>query len=93
MWFRSILCFVVAAASSYDFEESLQTVKFLPKQSTATVYIKIRDDSKVETTEAFHVEILLPYYRYTYLQGSRLGSPSRANVYIEDGMPTNRSKR
>ena len=69
-------------ASSDDFEQSLQTVTFSPRQSTRTVYIKINDDDRVENTEAFQVEILIPYYS----SGIRFGSPSRVKVYIKDGM-------
>ena len=71
-------------ASSNDFEESIQIVRFQPKQSTATVYIKIKDDKIVERTEAFQVAILIPYY--LYLKGIRFGSPSIAKVFIKDGM-------
>ena len=74
------------AASSYDFEESTQTVRFSSRQSTATAYIKIYNDNRVETTEAFQVDILLPYY--LYLRGFRLGNPSKANIFIKDGMET-----
>ena len=72
-------------ASFDDFEQSLQTVKFSPSQSTRTVYIKINDDDRVENTEAFQVEILISYYSY-YLWGIRFGSPSKVKVYIKDGM-------
>ena len=73
-------------ASSNDFEESIQIVRFQPKQSTATVYIKIKDDKIVERIEAFQVAILIPYY--LYLKGIRFGSPSIAKVFIKDGMET-----
>ena len=72
-------------ASSDDFEQSLQTVTFSPSQSTKTVYIKISDDDRVENTEAFQVEILIPYYSL-YSWGVRFGSPSKVKVYIKDGM-------
>ena len=72
-------------ASSDDFEQSLQTIKFSPSQSTKTVYIKINDDNRVENTEAFQVEILIPYYSH-YLWGIRFGTPSKVKVYIKDGM-------
>ena len=71
-------------ASSYDFEESTQTVRFSSRQSTATVYIKIKDDYSVESTEAFKVEILIPHYQY--LQFIQYGSPSTAKIFIIDGM-------
>ena len=71
-------------ASSYDFEESIQTVKFSSRQSTATVYIKIKDDNRVESTEAFQVEILIS--RDMYLRGIRFGNPAKAKVFIKDGM-------
>ena len=70
-------------ASSYDFEESIQTIRFSSSQSTATVYIKIKDDYRVESTEAFKVEILIPYYLYSCVQ---YGSPSTAKIFIIDGM-------
>ena len=70
-------------ASSYDFEESIQTVSFSYKQSTATVYIKIKDDNRVESTEAFLVEILIPHSRYV-----QYGNPSIAKIFIKDGMRT-----
>ena len=70
-------------ASYYDFEKSLQTVRFSSKQSTATAYIKIHNDNRVETTEAFQVEIIVPYY--VYLRGLRLGNPSKVNIFIKDG--------
>ena len=72
------------SASSYDFEESIQAVKFSTRQSIATVYIKIKDDNRVESTEAFQVELLIS--RDTYLQGVRLVNPSKAKVFIKDGM-------
>ena len=76
------------SASPYDFEESIQTVKFSSRQSFATVYIKIKDDNRVESTEVFQVEILIS--RDTYLrQGVRLGNPSKAKVFIKDGMSLN----
>ena len=80
------MTYVHFTASSYDFEESIQIVQFQPKQSTATVYIKIKDDNLVESTEAFQVAIFIPYY--LYLKGIRFGSPSIAKVFIKDGMET-----
>jgi len=71
-------------ASSHDFEESIQTVKFSSRQSTATCYIKIKDDDLVESTEAFQVEILIP--RTLYSQRIKFGSPSKVKVFIKDGM-------
>ena len=71
------------AASSYDFEESIQTVRFSSRQSTATVYIKIKDDDRIERTEAFQVDILIP--RDLYSQGVRHGSPYKAKIFIIDG--------
>ena len=71
-------------ASSYDFEESIQTVRFSSRQSTATVYIKIKDDYRVESTEAFQVEILIS--RDTYSRGIGLSNPTKAKVFIKDGM-------
>ena len=38
----------------------------------------------MESTEAFQVEILIPYSLYS--QGVRQGSPSKVKVYIKDGM-------
>ena len=73
------------SASSYDFEESIQTVKFSSRQSTATVYIKIKDDNRVESTEVFQVEILISHNTY-HRQGVRLVNPSKAKVFIKDGM-------
>ena len=73
-------------ASSYDFEESIQVVRFSPRRSIATAYIKIHNDNRVETTEAFQVDILLPYYLYS--RGFRLGNPSKAKIFIKDGMET-----
>ena len=76
--------YVHFTASYRDFEESLQTVRFSSKQSIATVYIKIHNDNIVETTEAFQVEIIVPYY--VSLRGLRLGNPSKVNIFIKDGM-------
>ena len=59
-------------------------MRFSSKQSTATVYIKIKDDKIVENTEAFQVAILIPHY--LYLKVVRFGSHSKAKVYIKDGM-------
>ena len=75
---------VYNAASSYDFEESIQVVRFSSRRSIATAYIKIHNDNRVETTEAFQVDILLPYY--LYLRKFRLGNPSKAIIFIKDGM-------
>lgn len=71
------------AASSSDFEESLQAVRFSYKQSTATVYIKINDDDRVEDTEAFQVELLIS--RDLYSRGVQFGKPAKAKVFIKDG--------
>ena len=71
-------------ASSYDFEESIQTVRFWSRQSTATVYIKIKDDDRVERTEAFKIDILIP--RDLYSRGVKFGNPAKAKVFIKDGM-------
>ena len=76
--------YILPIASSDDFEQSLQTVTFLARQSTKTVYIKINDDNRVENTEAFQVEILISYSEYS--RGVRFGSPSKVKVYIKDGM-------
>ena len=76
--------YILPIASSDDFERLLQTVTFSPRQSTKTVYIKIKDAKRVENTEAFQVEILISYS--IYLQGVRFGSPSKVKVYIKDGM-------
>ena len=78
-----LITFIVTA-SNYDFEESIQTVKFSSSQSTATVYIKIKDDSRVESTEAFQVQIWIPHDQY--LRGVRYSSRKYAKVYIKDGM-------
>ena len=78
--------YFLISASSYDFEESIQTVRFSSRQSTATVYIKIKDDNRVENTEAFQVEILVPHHIYP--QCVQLGYPSKAKVFIIDGMQT-----
>ena len=61
-----------------------QVVRFSSKQSIATAYIKIHNDNRVETTEAFQVEISVPYN--LYLRGLRLGTPSKVNIFIKDGM-------
>ena len=71
-------------ASSDDFEQSLQTVMFSLRQTNKTVYIMINDDDRVENTEAFQVEILIPYSVYSL--GVRFGSPSKVKVCIKDGM-------
>ena len=76
--------YVFMLASYSDFEGSIKTVRFSSKQSTATVYIKIKDDKIVESTEAFQVEILIPHY--LYFKVIKFGSPSKAKVYIKDGM-------
>ena len=70
-------------ATSYDFEKSSQIVKFLPSETTKTVYIKIKDDDRVENTEAFLVEILISTTWYS--EGVRYGDPHRVKVYIKDG--------
>jgi len=74
------MSYFLLLASSHDFEESIQTVKFSSRQSTATCYIKIKDDDLVESTEIFEVDILI------HSQGVRFGSPYKAKVYIKDGM-------
>ena len=73
----------MVSASSYDFEESVQTVRFSSGQSTATCYIKIKDDNRVENTEVFQVEILILHG--VYPQRIQLGYPSKAKVFIKDG--------
>ena len=70
-------------ATSYDFKESSQTVRFAPRETTKIVYIKIEDDDRVENTEAFVVEILIPTTLYS--QSVRYGNPHRVKVYIKDG--------
>ena len=74
----------MVSASSHDFEESIQTVRFSSRQPTATVYIKIKDDNRVESTEAFQVEIF-----NLYSQRVQLGYPSKAKVFIIDGKYVN----
>ena len=81
------LCMSHFVDISYDFDESIQIVRFSPRQSIATIYIKIYNDNRVETTEAFQVDILLS--KILYLRGIRLGSPSKAKVYIKDGTYAN----
>ena len=83
------LCMSLIIVTSFDFDESIQIVRFSPRQSFATAYIKIQNDDRVETIEAFQVDILLPYILYS--QGFHLGNPSKANIYIKDGMQTCRS--
>ena len=78
-----MLCIFLLIASSYDFKESSQIVKFLPHETTKTVYIEIKDDDRVENTEAFIVEILISTTSYS--QGVRYGNPHSVKVYIEDG--------
>ena len=82
-----LLCCVyfllIIIATSYDFKESSQTVKFSPRDTTKTVYIQIKDDDRVENTEAFVVEILISSTSYS--QGVRYGNPHRVKVYIKDG--------
>ena len=75
--------YILFTASSDDFEESLQTVKFWSRQTVATVYIKIKDDNRVEGTEAFKIEILIP--RDLYSRGVQFGNPAKAKVLIKDG--------
>ena len=70
-------------ASTYDFKESTQTVKFSPRETTKTVYIEIKDDDRVENTEAFIVEILISTTSYS--QGVRYGNRRGVKVYIKDG--------
>ena len=73
-------------ASYSDFEGLNQTVRFSSKQCNATVYINIKDDNIVESTEAFQVEILIPHS--LHLRGIQFGNISKAKVYIKDGMET-----
>ena len=48
--------------ASFDhFEQSFQTVIFLSWQSTKTVYIKIKDDDRVENTEALLKTIVISF--------------------------------
>ena len=75
---------LLSLASSRDFEESIQIVQFSSRQSTATCYIKIKDDDLVENTEAFEVDILIPHDLHS--RGVRVDSPHKAKVYIKDGM-------
>ena len=70
-------------ASTYDFKESTQTVKFSPRETTKTVYIEIKDDDRVENTEAFIVEILISTTSYS--EGVRYGNRRSVKVYIKDG--------
>ena len=80
----NLLWAVLFTASSDDFEESIQTVKFWYRQSSATVYIKIKDDNRVESTEAFKLDILIS--RDLYSRGVKFGNPAKAKVFIKDGM-------
>ena len=70
-------------ATSYDFKESSQIVKFSPRETNKTVYIQIKDDDRVENTEAFIVEIIISTTSYS--QGVRYGNPRSVKVYIKDG--------
>ena len=78
-----MLCVFLLIASSYDFKESSQIVKFSPRETTKTVYIEIKDDDTVENTEAFMVEISISTTSYS--QGVRYGNPRIIKIYIEDG--------
>ena len=84
-----LLWAVLFTASSDDFEESIQTVRFWSRQSTATVYIKIKDDDRVESTEAFKIDILIS--RDLYSRGVKFGNPAKAKVFIKDGIIQNHS--
>ena len=75
-----LLCTFHFTASYNDFEGLNLTVTFSPEKPNATVYIKIKNDNIVERTEAFQVEVLMPP------TGIQIGNPSKAEVYIKDGM-------
>ena len=77
-----MLC-IFLIATSYDFKESSQIVTFAPRETTKTVYIKIKDDDRVENTEAFVVEILISTTSRS--RGVQYGNPHRVKVYIKDG--------
>ena len=79
----SFAVYIFLTATSDDFKESTQIVTFAPRETTKTVYIEIKDDDRVENTEAFVVDILIPTTLYS--QGVRYGNPQRVNVYIKDG--------
>ena len=70
-------------ASSSDFDEGTQVVSFSSRQTKAVVYIRIYDDDKVEGTEGFKVELLLP--RTSRNSEVRSGRWSFATCYILSG--------
>ena len=52
--------------------------------SAGTVKATIKDDKRFEGTEAFGAQLIVPDHHKS--KGLKLGSTSRATVFINDGM-------
>ena len=76
--------FVYFVASSYDVWPGTYTIVFNPGVNSRTVRIKIRNDTLVEGTETFGLQLIVPYHHKS--KGLKLGNISIATVFINDGM-------
>ena len=76
--------FVHFVASRYDVQPRTYEVVFNPGVNSRTVRIKIRNDTLVEETEAFGVQLIVPNHHKS--KGLNLGNNSIATVFINDGM-------
>ena len=70
-------------ASSYDVWPGTYAVVFNPGVNSRTVRIKIKNDDRIEGTEAFGVQLIVPYHHKS--KGLKLGNNSIATVFIKDG--------
>ncbi|XP_072033190.1 adhesion G-protein coupled receptor V1-like [Amphiura filiformis] len=67
----------ISADGSIDYTEETRTIVFAVGESSFTFTIPISDDDIVEQTESFEIII-------TSAQGSEIGHPASANVFIEN---------
>ena len=74
---------LISVASSDDVKTGVYHLVVYPGVSAVIIKIGIKDDYIVEGTEAFGVQLTVPYHHKASV---KLGTPSLANVFIKDGM-------
>ena len=78
-----LICVVILVASSSDFYNTTELVRFSPGHSSVKVPIFIRSDNIIECTEAFQVTLHIPDKCLS--QGIQLGHPSTTTIFIKNG--------
>ena len=76
--------YFIVVASSYDLSIGVKRLTFRPGVNTLILRVRIYDDKRVEGTEAFGVQLIVPDFHIK--NGLKLGRPSLATVFIKDSM-------